>query len=354
MRHIEKRIASLRRDALSVMFDDSEGLFCYPQARLEQHLKESADAIETLDTFWYDDTLLQEMRKLWYRSLFYRVVALSLFGGMIAAFYYLIGPHIATYSSGQMNALLFLSLFLLSIGLILFFVFGSSHYLYIDNGVCYAPALVRKGWVVATEPNSHLYRRWASRYDFFKQGDKDQHIPLRIYGNYRGYDFCYFEYAYTVKHEEEEYIYDSDDDLTPMTEITYEECKQCGIFLHTGIEEDFLFTEHPSDRGAIHFSHLAFEKTFALYGDAGSIPLRRYFDPKNRLRLLERKDRLFYYTDTYTNIYGVLSVFSKDEGFFTEGETSLLDFYPVDIIDDIIERLDGPVTFSETILRSQT
>ena len=321
-------------------FDDSEGYCCYDKKRIDEHLE---NAKKALKTFLYITENPQQEEETNGGGQF----IIALFMTMTIAL--VIGIFFFT-NNGQNASTPFLLLMLLIITAMsaIFVAISVPATVKVENSMLYVYDLTEANWSISTFANPQLYRNWAAAYDFFRQGDLDNRIPVRIYGNYRGYDFCYFEYAYTEIIENTYDEVDSDGNVTTETETTYEEHCKSGLFIDSRIETAFQFKERPSNRKSVKFSHIAFEKRFSVIGEQNDIPLRRLFDPKKRLMLLQQNN-MFQFTDTYANAENVLTAFSEDAGFFEEGETKFKKFNHLEIVPYLKRRLDGPITFLQTV-----
>lgn len=324
-----------------LLFDDSGSSFTYTKEMIFSHISNIKNHINDFFNITEDDTLRYESYKIAKNKKIK-----SYLSGML--FFILGGMGLFGFVTGTMQAIVFI-VALLSGGLAVYFFMSSRKTFPINKEMEYIKDLTEMGWIVSTQQDSKLYKEWSDTYPFFKQGDVDDRITIRIYGNYEGYDFCYFEYAYTIEREVEEIQKDSDGNETKTTKIERDYYEKSGIFVNSLIDSSFKlkldsFIDKLSlGKKPIKFSHLEFEKKFGLYADEKDISLQKLFSPKNRNALLEQSE-LFEVTNDYIQDDNILASFSDEEGFYKEGVTPIENFSQTEISSYIQKRLYEPLS----------
>ncbi len=332
-----------------LQFDDTKGSFYYDAQTVRTHLDNCAELFQTFLklTDNLDTLTASDHHSFRYRS---RQIMIALFN--LTAVTYLLTKHTSLSVPISTHLLGILTVFFALFALI-FYRWERAGVPVFEKSLLYVRDLTLEGWTISTFDNPELYEKWSSKYDFFLSGDKDKKIDVRIYGNYLGYDFCYFEYTYSVKHEETVIMTDDEGETYFETEVTYKPHRDSGLFIDSGIETEFEFFNLPDENTGVNFSHIAFANRFSVLGSQDDITLRRLFNPKNRLALLETSG-MFLYTKSFANSDGILSVFYHDDGLCLDDAVDMESFAHREIVYFIKSYLAGPVKFLQIINKTVT
>ena len=183
----------------------------------------------------------------------------------------------------------------------------------IDTAVLLTHELGLRGWRVSTLGGQSVWNKWRGIYPFLNKGDMDDAISLRVYGEYEGFSFCYFEYDYTIETQEEVKHEDSEGNTYYETEYSYDYYTKSGVIVDVKHDLPYIQTIAGSARAdALKFSYIDLNAKMSAYS---SDPQRAgvYFTPET-----QRVFASFYYYFPYAN----LSI--QDDVLFINFETDFM------------------------------
>lgn len=136
----------------------------------------------------------------------------------------------------------------------------------IDGSVLLVDELSKKGWSFSTFDSVDKWKQWQLMYPFINKGDVNDSIALRIYGIYRGYSFCYFEYDHTIEIEDQIMHEDSDGETYYETEYDYEDYTESGIIIGVNSNLPYIETSFTSKyTNPLKFSYIDLNERMSAY-----------------------------------------------------------------------------------------
>ncbi len=265
-----------------------------------------------------------------------------LFLGIFFLMVYLITNTIVFVFFAIGTAVLYIATFIIK------FLFGDS-YVSFNEGLSCAHALNKEGWLFSTSDGYNTCDQWSKEYGFFHQGDCDDCIDIKIFGTYKGHEFTYFEYSYTIIEEVEEEVENDDGEIEIECHEEEHYYSRSGFFVKTKIEtvDDFVLTNQMNTNG-LNFSHIEFENNFNLTG-SNKVNIFKTFSPKKRLDLIKLKSSTKLNNISFVSYFkGTIFSTLNTSGFFI-GSVNLKELSFYDPVPYLKTELDKLIRLTNTI-----